>query len=303
MGELIISRPFSVADAAAAGVSEGEVRALIRRGDVREVVHGAYVSVDVPDSVGVRAAALSRVVPPRSVVCRQTAAWLHGVDVLPLGAHAEVPAAQLLVPASTAAVRRRGVVGTSGILRDDEVAEIDGVLATTPVRTALDLGRLLPLIDGVPAVDAMLHSGLVAPEQLVADARRFRGYRHKLRLDRALELADGRAESLQESRLRVRLVVYAKLPRPEVQYVVPAGPAGFRLDMAYVEVKVAIEYDGEEHHSAARDVAYDRWRRDLLGGLGWTFHVARSHDVLGGWLNFTADVRASLRAAGWRPAA
>lgn len=303
MGELIISRPFSLADAAEAGVSPGEVRALVRRGDVREVAHGAYVSVGVPDSVGVRAAALSRVVPARAVVCRQTAAWLHGVDVLPLGAHVDVPPVELIVPANTAAIRRRGVAGSSGVLRDGEVTEVDGVLVTTPLRTALDLGRLLPLIDGVPAVDAMLHSDLVSPEQLVAGARRFRGYRHKVRLDRALELADGRAESLQESRLRVRLVVYAKLPRPEVQYVVSAGPGEFRLDMAYVEVKVAIEYDGEEHHSALRDVAYDRWRRDLLCGLGWTFHVARSHDVLGGWLNFTAEVRASLRAAGWHEAA
>lgn len=303
MGRLHISTPFSLADAEAAGFSRGDIRSLVRRGDIREVVRGAYVSVDVPDSTGLRAAALGRVVPPRAVVTRRTAAWLYGVDVLALGAHLAVPPVETLVPAETAAVRREDVRGYSGVLREDEVVEIDGVLVTTPLRTTLDLARWLPLIEGVPAVDAMLHQQLVTVEALHAGVARLRGYRHKVRLDRAVDLADGRAESPQESRLRIRLVVYAKLPRPEVQYVVPLANGHFRLDLAYVEVKVAVEYDGREHHSSDADVAYDRSRRDTLQRLGWTVHVARSHDVLGGWMGFTGQVRASLRAAGWPQAA
>jgi very-short-patch-repair endonuclease len=303
MAQLRISTPFSLADAAAADFSAGDVRSLVRRGDLREVVRGAYVSVDVPDSVGLRAAALSRVVPPRAVVSRRSAAWLYGVDVQALGAHLKLPPVEILVPGDTAAVRRRGVLGYSGVLRNEEVVEIDGVLVTSPLRTTLDLARWLPLIDGVPAVDAMLHHQLITAEALHAGASRLRGYRHKVRLERALDLADGRAESPQESRLRVRLVVYAKLPRPEVQYVVPVAAGHFRLDLAYVEVRVAVEYDGEEHHSGAADVARDRWRRELLHQLGWKVHVARSHDVLGGWMGFTGQVRASLRAAGWPVAA
>jgi very-short-patch-repair endonuclease len=303
MANLQISGPFSLADATAAGFSRGDVRSLLRRGDIREVVRGAYVSVDVPDSTGLRAAALSRVVPPRTVVTRRTAAWLYGVDVQALGAHLQVPPVEVLVPAGTAAVRRPGVLGYSGVVRDEDVAEIDGISVTTPLRTSLDLARWLPLIDGVPAVDAMLHHQLITVEALHAGTSRFRGYRHKLRLERAIDLADGRAESPQESRLRIRLVVYAKLPRPEVQYVVPVAAGHFRLDLAYVEVRVAVEYDGEEHHSGTADVAYDRWRRAILRQQGWTVHVARSPDVLGGWMGLTGRVRASLRAAGWSLAA
>jgi very-short-patch-repair endonuclease len=298
MAPLWISTPFTLSDAGAAGWTREEVRTLVRHGDVREVVHGAYVSADVPDTLGLRAAALSRLVPARTVVCRRTAAWLYGVDVMALGAHLKTPPVELLVPAGTAAVRRGGAIGYSGVLADHEVVEIDGLRVTTPQRTALDLARWLPLLDGVPAVDAMLHHQLVSLEALHAGASRLRGYRHKLRLERALELADDRAESPQESRLRIRLVVYAKLPAPEVQYVVPVAGGEFRLDLAYVEVKIAIEYDGAEHHSSAGDVAYDRWRRDMLRGHGWTFHIARSHDVLGGWMGFTGAVERSLRAAG-----
>lgn len=301
MSVLWIGAPFTLADAKLAGRSRDEVRSLVRRGDVREIARGAYVSVDVPDTLGLRAAALSRLVPPRAVACRRTAAWRYGVDVLALGAHVHTPPVEMLVPAE-AAVRRTGVLGYSAILSDDEVIEIDGVLVTTPLRTALDLGRWLPLIDGVPAIDAMLHHQVVSLDALEGGPARLRGRRHKLRLERAIELADGRAESPQESRLRVRLVVDAKLPRPEVQYVVPVAGGEFRLDLAYVEVRVAVEYDGMEHHSADGDMAYDTWRRDLLRGLGWTVHVARSHDVLGGWMGFTGAVGTSLAAAGLQSA-
>lgn len=303
MVELQLSSPFTLADAAAAGFNRDDVRALVRDGDVRKVCQGVYISADVPDCLATRAAALKRVVPERAVICRRTAAWMHGVDVLELGAHLQVPPVEILVPAGTAAVRRRGVLGYSGVLRDDEVDEVDGVLVTSPARTALDLGRLLPLLDGVAGIDAMLHAGLVDHDELHDAARRLRGYRHKLRLDQALSLADGRAESPQESRLRIRLVVYAKLPEPDVQFVVPFADGEFRLDLAYVELRVAVEYDGEEHHSRPEDVAYDEWRRIRLGDLGWTVHVARSHDVLGGWLAFADQVRASLAKAARRMAA
>jgi very-short-patch-repair endonuclease len=303
MGELQISTPFSLRDAKAAGFSRGDLRSMLDGGEIREVVRGAYVSVDVPDSITVRAGALSRVVPPRAVVCRRTAAWLHGVDAMALGAHLDMPPTEVLVPAETAATRREGVIGYSGKLRDDEVVEIDGVLYTSPVRTALDLGRWLPLIDGVAAVDAMLHADVVHLDQLGDGLVRLRGYRNKLRLERVLDLADARSESPQESRLRVRLVVYAKLPCPEVQFVVSVHDRTFRLDLAYVKVRIAVEYDGEEHHTEASDVAHDAWRREMLARLGWTVHVARSPDVLTGWVEFTARVRASLRTAGLRTAA
>ena len=303
MGELLLSSPFTLADAAAAGFDRDDVRALVRGGDARNICHGVYISSDVPDSPKLKAAALKRVVPERAVICRRTAAWLHDVDVLAFGAHLQVPPVEILVPAETAAVRRRGVLGYSGVLRDDEVHEVEGVLVTSPVRTALDLGRWLPLLDGVAGLDAMLHAGIVDHDELHDAAQRLRGYRHKLRLDKALDLADGRAESPQESRLRIRLVVYAKLPEPEVQFVVPFAGGEFRLDLAYVELRVAVEYDGEEYHSQPEDVAYDEWRRMRLHELGWTVHVARSDDVLGGWLAFADQVRASLAKAARRMAA
>ena len=51
-------------------------------------------------------------------------------------------------------------------LRDDEVVEVDGLLVTDPVRTALDLARSLPHEPAAVALDVALHRGLLTHEVL-----------------------------------------------------------------------------------------------------------------------------------------
>jgi very-short-patch-repair endonuclease len=81
----------------------------------------------------------------------------------------------------------------------------------------------------------------------------WRGRRGAQQLERALLLLNERAESPQESRLRV---VLQDLPGMSINHWVPEQRA--RIDIAFPQAKLAVEYQGDHH----RDVA--NYRADLM---------------------------------------
>jgi hypothetical protein len=87
------------------------------------------------------------------------------------------------------------------------------------LRTAYDLAcRLGPvdLVEAVVAVDASARVGGFAPSRLVQFAERYPRTRGRRTLPVIVGLADARAGSPMETRLRMVLVLRG-LPRPEVQ--------------------------------------------------------------------------------------
>jgi very-short-patch-repair endonuclease len=84
-----------------------------------------------------------------------------------------------------------------------------------------------------------------------------------------LALADPRAESPMESRLRL-LLVRAGLPPPVVQHemVDEYGFVVARFDLAYPEAMLAIEYDGRGHRRREYS-SDDRWRDGTTADAGW----------------------------------
>lgn len=276
---LPLDRPFTSAQAAVLGVSRWYLRLLLDRSLIRPVLRGTYVAAQVVDSVDVRAAALCLVVPGGAVVTDRTAAWLHGVDLLPRSAvHSPPP---LCVFGATGSRLRRPEV-RSGVraLGEDDVEVVLGVQVTTPLRTALDLGRLLWRFDALAALDGFLRMGL-PHEHLLLSVERFRGERGVVQLRLLVPLADGRAESPGESALR--LYWYdAGLPRPELQWWVydDNGAALYRLDLALPDCRFAAEYDGQVFHSRSEDVERDRGRRAWLDQeRGWVVEVFDREDV------------------------
>lgn len=71
----------------------------------------------------------------------------------------------------------------------------------------------------------------------------------------------------------------------------------FRLDLAYPEVRLAIEYDGSEHRKQAR-ARRDLEREAVLTLLGWKILRFDAETVLSHPARITADVRAELRHRG-----
>jgi hypothetical protein len=67
----------------------------------------------------------------------------------------------------------------------------------------------------------------------------------------------------------VRWLVAAGLPRPVQQYRIKLGKRTIKVDAAYPDLKIAIEYDGWESHRQRDRFDDDRARDNALGRIGW----------------------------------
>lgn len=172
--------------------------------------------------------------------------------------------------------------------RDEIMVLPDGVAVTTPLRTAYDLARRLPLVDAVVAVDALANVHGVAPSELVPFGYRHLGARGSAQLPTVVALADPRAESPMETRIRFAIRA-AGLPAPVLQH--PVGP--YRLDMAYPAVRLAVEYDGRDHLTPERALR-DLDRQACLTRCGWEVLRFRAAEVMLRPWSVAATVRRAL---------
>jgi AbiEi antitoxin C-terminal domain/Protein of unknown function (DUF559) len=185
--------------------------------------------------------------------------------------------AEVLVPGYVRA--HRGLRIGYAALPGPEVIVAGGCRVTTPQRTGWDLARRLPLVEAVVAVDALAHRSAFEPADLLARRAVAPGARGCRCLGAVVALADPRAESPMETRLRVGLV-RAGLPVPEVQYPI-VDEHGFtlaRVDLAYPAALLAVEYDGALHFDRRR-AELDRQRDSLLARYGWETLRLVSDDV------------------------
>ncbi|MFT4199224.1 endonuclease domain-containing protein [Gordonia sp. (in: high G+C Gram-positive bacteria)] len=155
-------------------------------------------------------------------------------------------------------------------LAPSDVTDIDGVLVTTRVRTAFDVGRIPPAWRGLGNLDALHRAAPFSILALIRYIDDHRGWRYIRQLRAIAPLVDGAAESPPESWLRL-LLIQSGLPLPELQIVVvdETGHGFARVDMGYRGPKIAIEYDGEEFHSLAEHQDRDARRDAKLEALGW----------------------------------
>ena len=273
-------QPFLRRQAEQAGLGS-RLSSMVRSGLLRRPLSGVYVDALVPDTVQTRAACLALVLPCEGVLCRRAAAWLHGIDTHGPGDTTVTPL-ECVLPTGLTAVRRPGVLCYTAPLGPDDVTVVSDLPVTTAARTAVDLARWLRPHMGLAAVDLMLGRGLVEQAALADTVERFAGGRWVDRARRTVALAEPASESYGESWLRLR-VVDAGFPRPEPQVVIRDGRGRFlaRVDLADRERRLALEYDGQEHHSSDADQAHDERRRGALTAEGWTVLVATRNEVLG----------------------
>jgi very-short-patch-repair endonuclease len=141
---------------------------------------------------------------------------------------------------------------------------------TSPVRTALDFGCWYPTMTAVAGIDALARAIEIKAADVELLARRYAGRRGIAQAREAVDLFDPGAQSPKESWLRV-VLIQAGLPRPQTQIPVlnEFGSAIAYLDMGWEDVKVAVEYDGEQHRSDRRQYTWDVRRLEMLERLGW----------------------------------
>jgi hypothetical protein len=191
-----------------------------------------------------------------------TAAWLHGVDVD--GSAGTVP---VEVHGRGRAVPRYAArpVGYSG--RDLEL--VGPVRVTTPLRTALDLGRHLAPDRAITALDGLLGLGAFSHTALMAELPRFTGQVGIGQLRELAALADARAGCPAESVLRLRWLA-GRLPTPSPGWSVRAGSTRARLAL------------GLESHRFGAALGGRLSEADLvaLTGHGWRVVVLDASRVL-----------------------
>jgi hypothetical protein len=146
------------------------------------------------------------------------------------------------------------------------------------VRTALDLARSLRPEAAVVSLDAALHAGLLTHDKLRSRLFDISGSPGSRSAGRAVHAADGRSESVGESRSRVILTRW-KLAPTALQFEVrsPAGDVVGRTDFAWEEHGLVGEFDGRIKYGRLLRPGQDpgdavfaeKRREDAIRDEGW----------------------------------
>jgi Protein of unknown function (DUF559) len=246
-------------------VAEGVVtRAQLDRGLYRRVLRGVYVPPGMPIDHELVARAAALVMPLDAALGgRSAAVWWKG------GTAGLRDPVRVVVPRGSAWRGPRGVqVHRTDLRADDVVTTEDGIRLTSVERTAWDVAALEPLKDAVACLDAMAFGGELTDAGIRAVERSAARRWGARRVRRVLALVDGRAQSPAESWVRVACHL-AQLPPPTPQYVVvERGVFLGKVDMAWPEAGLIVEYEGPHHFDAAKQAADDA-RYAALEAAGW----------------------------------
>lgn len=285
----LVGRIFRGSDAVAAGLL---TKRDLRSSAWRRLFQGVYADSRLTVDHRLRCVAAQRFVsPPSGVLAGATAASLLGG--LPARLHDDVV---LLVPTPDRFAAGRGVrVHLDDVGSEDVRVIAGGLRVTSPERTCWDVARWADVIEAVVIIDSLLARGVTTIALLRDYALARAGERGWRKLTRACGLADAGAESPPESRTRVRLVL-AGVPRPSTQHVITHNGAFVaRVDMAWPEQKVAVEYDGAWHDSPGQ-FERDRARLNQLVAEGWTVLHLTAKRARDDFDAFTVELKKVLRS-------
>jgi very-short-patch-repair endonuclease len=151
---------------------------------------------------------------------------------------------------------------------------VDGIPTTSVEQTLLGLAATVPDTVVEMAIDRALAKKMTTIARLehfvAGKGKRGRNGIGVLReLLRNLDPLAGVPESAMETKLK-QLLRRHGLPMPQFQYEIwHEGRFVARVDAAYPEHRIAVEYDSYEHHTGKEAIVRDNDRRNALKGLRW----------------------------------
>jgi very-short-patch-repair endonuclease len=171
------------------------------------------------------------------------------------------------------------VVHHQGACLVGDLRRQDGHWITTPARTVLDVAGVSGAEAGLVQANHVLHLELTTMSELHSVAQAVEFWPRTLPHHLVLHLAEPKVESVGETR-SMFLFSSQGLPRPEPQFEIqlPHGEVA-RVDFAWPELKVIVEFDGaEKYHRHRRPgetieqmVMREKRREDLIREVtGWT---------------------------------
>ncbi len=312
--ELLIGGALSRGELLALGLSDPDLRRLVRRGHLQHIF-GHYVAGATDPEFAAASAAYRAF--SGSVLSHLTAARLLDLRTWVDGGRAGAPPENAVwltrPPRSARREKRADVVLRTAALRPADKQRHNRVVITTPARTAVDLARELPLREALVTMDHVL--AVYADRAELSDVLdRQAGWPGARTARAALSLADPRSDSVLESVARAEFAV-AGLPAPVLQasFWTGNGWTRERVDFWWPQFKTFAEADGMAKYEAAtpeerrrrmrRAFAREQYLADLgleFVRFGWEDAV-RAPAKLAGRLR-AAFARGSRRpgTVGWR---
>jgi len=268
-------------------ISRRAFDAALKTGELERIWQGVYCRGEPDDAQRLRGLDLS--CGTKVATCLGTAAAMHGFDTEePRDLHVLSPPRSRLRSADGLVVHRRD--GAPLVM-------VDGRRATSPAWTAVEVARSLRRPRALATLDAALRSGTCNRAELWRAAIEQAGRRGIVAVRELIPLADPRAESPMESEARLAMVD-GGLPIPELQYELVDGNGELRrLDFAWPEQRLAVEYDGVDWHSGPEAMRRDRRRHAALTDIGWTALAIVFEDVRYRPWEFVARINEQLRRA------
>jgi hypothetical protein len=259
----------------------------VNSGSLERIWQGIYCLGAPDDAVRLRGLDLS--CGTKVAICLNTAAAVYGFDTEePADLHVLSPPGSRLRSGDGLVVHRRdGAPLTS----------VDGRPSTAPAWTAVEVARSLRRPRTLATLDAALRSRTCNRAELWRAAIEQAGRRGIVTVRDLIPLADGRSESPMESEARLAMID-GGLPIPELQYEIIDGNGELRrLDFAWPDAGVAVEYDGLDWHSGPEAMQRDRRRTAALLDVGWVVIAIVFEDVRYRTWEFVARIDAQLRRA------
>lgn len=270
----LLGTSFTVEQANRIGVSERRLRGS----DLARPFWG--VRSKLPDSFSTRVDAFALRLEPGQCFSGVTASRYWGLPV----PFAWTPHERIVVAVPHHTSRRRTVGVTTHEYSphhfrrspDADIPVFDPIATCIVMARELDHLTLTTFVDAL-LTNAPLYPGLrlparpfCDPEGLIRALERHHRVPGAARLKRALARARVGAESPWETRTRLALVD-AGLPEPTVQHQVwHRGRLIAVLDLAYADLRIDIEYEGDHHRSDPAQWDRDIERQRILARLGWT---------------------------------
>ncbi|MDQ0729559.1 type IV toxin-antitoxin system AbiEi family antitoxin domain-containing protein [Arthrobacter sp. B1I2] len=284
------------------GLNSRAIKALVLHGKLVRLRHGCYIRAALweKQTSPVRSRQLIRAHAHGTlttsaggyVYSHTSAARLHGLYLWDVD-----DMIHLLLPGSPSSERLgKDVRGHTRPWTTSEVLTLGGLRVTSLERTVVDCAMMLGCRQALVLTDHAIRLGAdkALMESMAEGLQGRRGIR-TLRL--ALAHADPRSESPGETLTR-ELLTRLHLPLPEPQVAVATRAGRYRLDFAWKEEKVALEFDGKtkyfDYRPTAEVLFQERQREKALTENGWIFvrvtwaDLFREHE-------FKARVLAALR--------
>ncbi len=202
-------------------------------------------------------------------------------------------------------MRRPGVVGWERSEVDLVVRRRFGLPVFAPADVWCQLASELPREWFVAAGDFLLSGArtdrgreqpLCTRDELHAAIRRHGRRRGARALAEALSLLRSPVDSPRETLLRLALTD-GGLPEPVVQPAIMTAAGILHSDLGYLEERLLLEYQGDEHRTSRARWLKDLTRVQLFEDAGYRVMLVGAHDVDGRSLPLVQRVRRALSRA------